>query len=52
MASRPRTLQKPTRRNILIEGDLWRRLMERAQKEERSASFLVRAALRKFLGLE
>lgn len=49
VAPRAKTLVSPTRRNLIIEDALFRRVKEQARKEDRTASSLVRLALKDYL---
>jgi len=48
--ARVRILKKPTRRNLILEADLWERLIDRARAEDRSLSSVTRRALSDYLG--
>ena len=49
MAAREKTLINPTRRNVIIEDALWRKVEERARVEDRTISSLIRIALKEYL---
>lgn len=49
---RPTTLTNAIRRNVIIEQDVWRAISARAAAEDRSASDVIREALRQYLGLK
>jgi hypothetical protein len=49
MAPRTKTLISPSRRNLIIEDALFRRVKDHAKKEDRTVSSLVRLALKEYL---
>lgn len=48
-AARPTQLKNPTRRNVIIEDALWRKVQDQAKAEDRTVSSLVRMALKEYL---
>ena len=49
MTPRAKSLTKWERRNLIIEDTLWRQIKEQARKEDRTASSLVRVALKEYI---
>jgi hypothetical protein len=49
MTPKAKTLISPSRRNLIIEDALFRRVKEQARKEDRTVSSLVRLALKEYL---
>lgn len=49
MTPRAKRFETTDRRNLIIDEALWRKLKDRAEKEERTISALVRVILKDYL---
>lgn len=50
MTPRAKTLGAWKRRNIVVEDVLWRKIKERAFREERTVSEIIREAIKDYVG--